>query len=60
MVLVEGFDKVGEREGSVVVGLYVHDIVISNDGYAFVELTPGEAELAGSYITAASEKVEGL
>lgn len=58
MVYIEGFEPGEDSEGAVVLGLYVKDIIISNDGYAFTELTPEQAVRLGTYVTEAAEKAE--
>ena len=58
MVLVEAFDTTEDTAASVVLGLYVGDTIISNDGFAFVELSPLQAAHVSSNLHSAATKVE--
>lgn len=56
MVYLQGFED--PDAPSVVLGVYVADIIISNDGYAFVELSTEQARELAAHAVSEAEKAE--
>lgn len=58
MLYVQGFED--PETPCVVVGMYVNNTVISNDGYAFMELSIPQAKTLAAHVVQQAKEAEGL